>query len=150
MTWLEDLKRLMKAATPGPWKAWADEGDHYSICRDDNKGNHWCIASIPYKRNRRWWSNCKVIVAAINALPRLIAIAEAAEKLLAADELAGVPGYLGDNSGWECAECAPMDGSGKRANAADVEHEADCYMKAIEAMRAALNASDESGVRDGK
>lgn len=52
---LAEIDARVAAATPGPWMAWSDEGDHYSICRsngyfDDDTPElpHLCIGSMSY------------------------------------------------------------------------------------------------------
>lgn len=81
-----DIARLLalcEAATPRA-KAWAEEGDHFSICAEDEQGNHHCVASIPY-RNPNAENDLKFYVAARTALPdALREIASLREQVAAA------------------------------------------------------------------
>lgn len=63
---LDELERLAKAATPGPWKV-ADKG--YLYVTDANPNRE--IARILMKP-RAYNANAAYIVAACNSLPRLI------------------------------------------------------------------------------
>lgn len=67
---LDKLERLEKAATPGPWIIWADEGTHYSVCRDIDE--HICVASVHYE-NIHWKSDMEFFCALRNAAPELLA-----------------------------------------------------------------------------
>jgi len=49
----------------------------------------------------------------------------------------GIPGYLGDQAGWECACC-----SGTAATFAEIKHEDDCFMGAVEQARAVLGSKE--------
>lgn len=88
--------------------------------------------------------------SALRELRELRACASALRELLRVSTLAGDPGYLDDGSGWECGECAPMDGSGRRATTAEVPHEPDCYQGGIEQARAALARIDAARVLENE
>ncbi|MBE3073140.1 MAG: hypothetical protein IMZ67_09210 [Acidobacteria bacterium] len=68
-----DLRRLLAEATPGPWM---DAGDIESVTLT--------IASNPYPGDMPhdgWDVNAALIVAAVNALPDLLAVVDAARDL---------------------------------------------------------------------
>lgn len=89
---LEELKRLAAEATPGPWAAagtevWCDTrheaccgnpiGYEMECCGNSiTEGEYACIAETGEV-------NARLIVAAVNSLPALIAIAEEVERLRA-------------------------------------------------------------------
>jgi hypothetical protein len=91
MTTLEELERLLKAGTPGPWETWEREArsncweigtpeDHVAdlfYCREEDH------AYIPWDEARAS-SNAALIVAAINALPGLLESARRVEEMRAA------------------------------------------------------------------
>ena len=64
---------------------------------------------------------------------RIAALEAVLTRLVKALEDDGVPGYLGDQSGWECECCC-----GTAATIAEVKHEDDCFMGAVEQARSAL------------
>ena len=90
-----------------------------------------------------------LILALHNAAPRLLAATKLCEELrealaqfikTATDNY--VPGYIGNADGWECGQCAAMDGSGKAPTTAEVIHEDDCFQGGLEKVRAALAKAD--------
>ncbi len=102
---LEELERLLKAGTPGPWRDRADEryspnavlygpddtdGDFLvigSLRGSKSAGSHsHSVHSIPSRTQAL--ANAALIVAAINALPELVAMAKELDAARA--ELAGV------------------------------------------------------------
>ena len=89
-------------------------------------------------------SNCAALRERVKELDaevvRLRKVAEAAKSL---SSLANEPGYMGGVEGWECAECAPMDRSGKRLTQAEVVHEPECFQGAASTLRAALKELEE-------
>ena len=68
---LEDLKKLCDAATPGPWTV-----------LDDTHGAGWINEPRMGYEGELPIDDVRLIVAARNALPKLIAVAEAARALL--------------------------------------------------------------------
>ena len=103
--------------------------------RDLNKGQQ--DARILEDENRVLAEKTSALQAEIAALRK---VAEAAKSL---SSLANEPGYMGGVEGWECAECAPMDRSGKRLTQADVVHEPECFQGAASTLRAALKELEE-------
>lgn len=89
---LARLAELLKAATPQPWAT--GEGDPWAILSTDN---WYCVAEANVNIPRAH-DNAALIVAAVNALPALLAMAADAERyrFLANHLLA--PDY-GDNAG---------------------------------------------------
>jgi hypothetical protein len=74
---LEELGGLLEAATPGPWEA--EFGDHthrYAhIKDDDDRTIFYKYGAGPSKQADRDEADARLIVAAVNALPALIAAA---------------------------------------------------------------------------
>ena len=103
--------------------------------RDLNKGQQ--DARILEDENRVLAEKTSALQAEIAALRK---VAEAAKSL---SSLANEPGYMGGVEGWECAECAPMDRSGKRLTQAEVVHEPECFQGAASTLRAALKELEE-------
>ena len=76
---VKKLLELSEKATAG-MKPWADEGDHYSICSQDDSGHH-CIASASYK-NPNAENDIRFISATINDAPDIArALAEAMDAI---------------------------------------------------------------------
>lgn len=61
--WLDELERLMKAATPGPWDVSQKNSTVY-----DNYGDSVCDTQQTHNSQ----NNLAYIVAACNAVPRLV------------------------------------------------------------------------------
>lgn len=77
MTKLEQLRALLKAATPGPWrysKPYVRYGQRHIICEVRGQGT---VADYD--------KNALLIAAAVNALPHLLDVAEAAQRAVHAD-----------------------------------------------------------------
>lgn len=85
------LRSLLEKATPGPWKLHFSDGcdlpkypegySAYPVAEAlDNETSVSILAQCAPKRGRPNWENAELIVAAVNALPALINIAEAAER----------------------------------------------------------------------
>ena len=81
--WLEGLLRLRKAATPGPWEIVEDEDDLLITCKEREKmipitrieyGSPESGMSEPFQPEQT--ANSGYIVAACNAMPRLIDMIE--------------------------------------------------------------------------
>jgi hypothetical protein len=72
----DELERLLKAATPGPWQAMA--GDPLAV--DAHEAVYVCkmTGATPVTRLA---ANAALIVAAVNALPELVAMAKDCAKL---------------------------------------------------------------------
>lgn len=73
MTLVEKLRGLLASASPGPWtkNGCAVEAGDIGVCG--------CGSWSPESKGA---GNCALIVAAVNALPKLLAVVEAAERLL--------------------------------------------------------------------
>ena len=72
---MTELRRLLSEGTPGPWAAGAEtvqDSDHCAVasCWLTHEGDH----------KDRSEQNARLIVAAINALPALLDVVEAAER----------------------------------------------------------------------
>ena len=131
--WIDDLRRLEKAATPGDWLVDRDE-------RRD--GAHQVIA--PYSRSpdgtgticfmAHGWSedaddaNPALIAAARNALPLLLDVAEADVELREAEKAIALPVAALDDAHWAAVD---------RVAAATARRNA-----ALEALTAAVKESD--------
>ena len=90
MTTLDELQRLLKAGTPGPWeKGDGKRGELNLVYCDDALGSALFgveEAVTTYEGMERWEANAALIVAAINALPGLLAKLERYDDAL--DEIA--------------------------------------------------------------
>jgi hypothetical protein len=86
MSQLDHLRQLLAAATPGPWEHWPGHGESPDVVKSDT--GMW--ATIGYAPN-----TAALIAAAVNALPALLRVAEAASEVLKA-RLA--PGGLGEGA----------------------------------------------------
>jgi len=115
MTELEELKKLLAEATPGPWKI--ERGKRCIQGPDTREGDSLVLTSMmggatkwshsPYSEYcvpgmKEGDANAALIVAAVNALPALIARVEEMEAEL---EAARVHAWLDD----ELQEKAPSD-----------------------------------------
>ena len=76
---IEGLKQALEAATPGPWRVAGPSGfvensssDVATICQ------FWSRYELDYDN---WQANARLIVAAVNNLPALLKVAEAAKDL---------------------------------------------------------------------
>lgn len=74
---LDELERMEKAATPGPWYSNRTEPAPYEICSGNPRTPDLLAAVVP-----EYGMNADLIVAARNALPALLAVARAAQALL--------------------------------------------------------------------
>lgn len=90
---LERLEKLLADATPGPWvcegrgSLQMDGSRDYWEVHGPHDGERWakvCSTCPPAHRNPQ---NLKLIAAAVNALPALLAVVEAARKLSGAATL---------------------------------------------------------------
>ena len=98
--WLDELERLRKAATPGPWK-------HNIEPRRDGMGFIWPFSSIESEDAKAiedeeenvtdsiTASDAAYIVAACNAVPRLVEMVK-----FLSEEASGDAGYLSDDIIW--------------------------------------------------
>ena len=78
---LEDLRKLCKKATPGPWEYTDDSGfPCFRMRCEKNRGNGWHTVEIDTCDGRASY-NAKLIAAARAYLPKLLAVAEAAKSL---------------------------------------------------------------------
>ena len=100
--WLEELERLMKAATPGPWEAWQYNAAFLG------KGGQGIVARISTRPLDPDDEVIKIadssditafdaayIVAACNAVPRLVEMVK-----FLSEEASGDAGYLSDDIIW--------------------------------------------------
>jgi len=129
---LDELERLEKAATPGPWSAFTDEGTrrpHTNIVAVSPITA--CVHSLPGRSKRE--ADVDIIAESRNALPALIATAREAEALrqeeadlaLAVQDLAvknaalweALEAWHAPYEGWPIGDIALRDG---RATAARV------------------------------
>ena len=62
MTGPDELRRLLAAATPGPWTQHKDY-----VCAPEATEHDWNVAHFPYNRE-----DAEFVVAAVNALPGLL------------------------------------------------------------------------------
>ncbi len=77
--WFDELERLSEAATPGPWEAWSWSSHIYTINKrpvdpDDERTG---IAESLRKNDAAY------IVAACNAVPRLVKMVQAMSSVMA-------------------------------------------------------------------
>ena len=84
MTKLEELKRALEAATPGPWR----QNPFTPINVQLKSGLTICsmaaaTAKTEYGFKAELVANARLIVEAVNNLPKLLEVAQAAEKALA-------------------------------------------------------------------
>jgi hypothetical protein len=90
------LRELAEKATPGPWVAWGTEprwpGDGRGAPRINHKPGDGTVPKVAVVDSwDRQEENRDLIVALVNALPRLLAVVDAAERLLHADGLGPRP-----------------------------------------------------------
>lgn len=118
-----ELRRLLSAATPGPWGEFAESGDWWVehsdadgnptggfVCKSDTAGN-----DATWEKQE----DIDLMIAAVNALPALLAVAEAARE-------------------WETAQreyVGMFESSADAAQVAAAEHRLN---RAEDALRAAL------------
>jgi len=82
MTWVEELERLEKAATPGPWRtSYRGDGSGSVYEGDDELGDAALLddANCPYIRGEVRYEDGDLSVALRNNASRLLVIARAAE-----------------------------------------------------------------------
>ena len=72
--WLDELERLRKAATPGPWDVSQKNSTVY-----DNYGDSVCDTQQTHNAQ----NNLAYIVAACNAVPRLVEMVQAMSSVMA-------------------------------------------------------------------
>lgn len=72
--WLDELERLRKAATPGPWDVSQKNSKVY-----DNYGDSVCDTQQTHNSQ----NNLAYIVAACNAVPKLIEMVQAMSSVIA-------------------------------------------------------------------
>ena len=102
---LHELKRMMEAGTPGPWM----NNSHYE-CIHTHSGLVKLRPIVHYSHNNpSAEADCDMIVAAINALPGLLAVVSAAQKYAAAIGGVGVS----DESKALCEALAPFQSKEK-------------------------------------
>lgn len=72
---IEELKQALEAATLGPWAFNFEEGDDYTTIRagEFEVADTWFCPEMP--------ANAHLIVEAVNNLPKLLKVAEAAQAL---------------------------------------------------------------------
>ena len=98
---LATLRRLLAAATPGPWRKTKNtlahvvtDAEEY-LCRVCACGSADSSVPMPPDSMRRWNDDAALIAALVNAAPKLI---EMAERWLKNEALMGhLSGYLGKN-----------------------------------------------------
>lgn len=105
---LDELERLHQAATPGPWYSNRADPAPYEICSGNPRTPDLLIAAAP-----EYGVNADLIVAAVNALPALLAAARAARY---------VQGVMN----------APVDRRGVLVNAPEALQELDAALAALE------------------
>jgi hypothetical protein len=83
---LDELKRLDAAATPAPWAIEdTDDGFRYVMATHDRPWRQPICSNVTYYPTAVGVQDQALIAAARNALPKLIAVAEAAKELLATE-----------------------------------------------------------------
>jgi hypothetical protein len=85
------LRELAEKATPGPWVAWGTEprwpGDGRGAPRINHKPGDGTVPKVAVVDSwDRQEENRDLIVALVNALPRLLAVVDAARGLVAAED----------------------------------------------------------------
>ena len=80
MTPLDQLKSAKTSATAGPWQVWRNRNGRYCIGPSVN----YTVAEMFHTSMEGWGANAALIVAAVNALPDLLAVCEAAQRHTAA------------------------------------------------------------------
>lgn len=96
--WLEELERLRKAATPGPWNQVCLENEllPYIIrIRENIDGENMLVASLAGTDTSNPNADAAYIVAACNAVPRLLEMVK-----FLSEEASGDAGYLSDDIIW--------------------------------------------------
>lgn len=144
---LDDLERLHAEATPGPWRRWAD-------IADEGVGNMW-VEGLPLGAVAVGTRNgvgalgdavaagtngrhADLIVAAVNALPSLIATAREAETLRARVTMleSVVKMLLRTGDGAHGEDCAAHESGCPDADLADIECTCGAYKSREKARRA--------------
>lgn len=80
---IKELRRLERAATPGPWETTTWDGLLYVASVQQLQGSYVCELGIGSDGAER---DAALIAAARNALPALLRVAEAARELAAGPE----------------------------------------------------------------
>lgn len=86
-SWLTDLRAAEEAATPGPWHVdgpwWHSDDDAAEMVsgKGDERVAVCLMPTKPHRRGRGTYEDARLIAAARNALPRLLAAAEAIERV---------------------------------------------------------------------
>lgn len=77
---IEELRRLEQAATPGPWSEFCESGDWW-VARKDAEGGP--LESVCDSNTNIWadQDDIELMIAARNALPALLRVAEAAREV---------------------------------------------------------------------
>lgn len=75
-----ELEQALEAATPRPWVFNFEEGDDYTTIRagEFEVADTWFCPEMP--------ANARLIVEAVNNLPKLLKVAEAAEEVVIAED----------------------------------------------------------------
>lgn len=87
---IAELRRLLLKATPGPWAFanWMSGDRPSSITSLHRPGQAEAVAICPrYKADKFRQVDARLIIAAVNALPALLEVAEAAERMREGERL---------------------------------------------------------------
>jgi hypothetical protein len=77
---IEELKQALEAATPGPWEVDASSDYGTAVCENGNSFIAAWTRSM-HRKNYPHRANARLIVAAVNNLPALLKVVEAADYL---------------------------------------------------------------------
>lgn len=83
---MTDLRELLAAATPGPWRVRVNPGDNAEDCDLNICGDIFQLAHINGPQYAHQHANARLIVEAVNALPALLADQDAMRERIAALE----------------------------------------------------------------
>jgi hypothetical protein len=83
---IAELRRLLAEGTPGPWQAEPDGAIGYQTVGDEGQPVTDLVADT-WNSHDKQYENAALIVAAVNALPRLLDVVEAARER----DLSGFP-----------------------------------------------------------
>ena len=83
MTKLAEIKAALEAATPGPWEVDASSDYGTAVCENGNSFIAAWTRSM-HRQNYPHRANARLIVEAVNNLPKLLKVAEAARGMLEA------------------------------------------------------------------
>ena len=75
---IDELRRLLAEATPGPWETDEFDPGTVTVLQSSPKTEALCVADLADGATDRPDANAALIVAAVNALPALLRVAEAA------------------------------------------------------------------------